>query len=105
MRSCVQNPVPKTADLYRCRKPWKKDLYQALSENWGYFCDHYDENFLADQGPLTQRQKKTFEKFLECGILSYGFARARCPECRYEFLVAFSCQKKGTLSILPSETL
>jgi hypothetical protein len=36
-----------------------------------------------------------FEKFLECGILAYGFARARCPNCRSEFFVAFSCQKKG----------
>lgn len=95
MSSCAQKPLAKDVGLYRPRKPWKKDLYQAVSENWGFFCDHYDEHYLADQGPLSKRQKKTFEKFLECGILSYGFARARCSECRYEFLVAFSCQKKG----------
>jgi hypothetical protein len=32
---------------------------------------------------------------LECGDLEKGFASVRCPECRHEFLVAFSC--KGRL--------
>jgi hypothetical protein len=33
--------------------------------------------------------------FLDCGILDHGFARVRCDECRAEFLVAFSCQRRG----------
>jgi hypothetical protein len=31
---------------------------------------------------------------LECGILAYGFARARCDECGHDFLVAFSCYRQ-----------
>jgi len=33
--------------------------------------------------------------YLECGILAYGFARARCPGCGHDFLVAFSCKGRG----------
>ena len=33
--------------------------------------------------------------FLDCGILDHGFARVRCDECRAEFLVPFSCQRRS----------
>lgn len=33
--------------------------------------------------------------FLDCGIFDRGFARVSCTECRAEFLVAFSCQRRG----------
>lgn len=36
-----------------------------------------------------------FRKYLECGVPSYGFARARCGRCGYDFFVAFSCQTRG----------
>ncbi len=33
--------------------------------------------------------------YLRCGILSFGFARARCGTCARDFLVAFSCKGRG----------
>ena len=33
-----------------------------------------------------------FKTDLTCGILAHGFARARCPSCGSDFLVAFSCK-------------
>ncbi|NIV49573.1 MAG: hypothetical protein GWN46_23635, partial [Gammaproteobacteria bacterium] len=36
-----------------------------------------------------------FRRYLECGILAHGFARARCSTCRQDFLVAFSCKGRG----------
>ncbi|MFH1709079.1 MAG: transposase zinc-binding domain-containing protein, partial [Planctomycetota bacterium] len=27
--------------------------------------------------------------------LDYGFARVRCPQCKHEYLVAFSCKARG----------
>jgi len=32
--------------------------------------------------------------YVDCGNYSCGFARARCPECAAEFLVAYSCQTR-----------
>jgi hypothetical protein len=32
---------------------------------------------------------------MDCGLFESGFARVVCPECRFEFLVAFSCKGRG----------
>lgn len=37
----------------------------------------------------------TVEAFLACGRLLGGFARLRCPSCRGEHLLAFSCQTRN----------
>jgi hypothetical protein len=39
--------------------------------------------------------EQAFRRYLECGILAYGFARARCDQCGHDFLVAFSCKGRG----------
>jgi hypothetical protein len=39
--------------------------------------------------------ERALRRYLECGILAYGFARARCAECGHDFLVAFSCKGRG----------
>jgi len=39
--------------------------------------------------PWTEHE---FRRYLTCGILAFGFARARCTDCRQERLVAFSCK-------------
>ena len=39
--------------------------------------------------PWTEHE---FRRHLTCGILAFGFARARCTDCRQERLVAFSCK-------------
>ncbi|MCP4306123.1 MAG: transposase, partial [bacterium] len=36
-----------------------------------------------------------FRRYLECGILAHGFARARCDGCGHDFPIAFSCQGRG----------
>jgi len=33
-------------------------------------------------------------RYLDCGILHNGFARVRCGECGYEYLLAFSCKRR-----------
>jgi hypothetical protein len=44
----------------------------------------------AAQGKLPDHVKRAFEAFLDCGVLSKGFARLRCPECGYDLAVPFS---------------
>ena len=39
--------------------------------------------------------REGLQRYLECGILAYGFARAYCAECGRDFLVAFSCKGRG----------
>ena len=33
--------------------------------------------------------------YLECGMLCFGFACARCTGCGQAFVVAFSCKSRG----------
>lgn len=39
--------------------------------------------------------ERDLRKFLECGVLAHGFARARCEKCGRDFLVAYSCKGRG----------
>ena len=46
-------------------------------------------------GYLRRCVEPTVLRYLDCGIFDHGFARVRCPDCRHEFLVAFSCKLRG----------
>ena len=37
---------------------------------------------------------RVVHSYEDCGVYSSGCARVRCPECRAEYLVAFSCQSR-----------
>jgi len=39
--------------------------------------------------------EQAFRRYLDCGILAKGFARAHCDECGHDFLIAFSCKGRG----------
>ena len=39
--------------------------------------------------------ERSFRRYLECGILAHGFARAWCDTCQHEFLIAYSCKGRG----------
>ena len=41
---------------------------------------------------------ESVEQFLACGRLQGGFARIRCPACKSEHLLAFSCRARGICS-------
>ena len=45
--------------------------------------------------PVPGYVERDLRKFLECGILAHGFARARCEQCGQDFLVAYSCKGRG----------
>jgi len=44
---------------------------------------------------LVGPERKGLRGYLRCGILSFGFAQARCGTCGHDFLVAFSCKGRG----------
>jgi hypothetical protein len=39
--------------------------------------------------------EREFRRYLECGTLAHGFARARCAECGHDFLIAWFCKDRG----------
>ncbi len=44
---------------------------------------------------LPKHVRTEFEEYLKCGRLEHGFLRVRCESCHNEFLVAFSCKRRG----------
>jgi len=39
--------------------------------------------------------ERELREYLDCGILTHGFMRVRCPHCRKDEVVAFSCKGRG----------
>jgi hypothetical protein len=69
--------------LYRC--------VQQHLETWLAQCrDGHD-----DEWSVPEYVEREFRRYLECGVLAHGFARARCGQCGHDFLIAFSCKGRG----------
>jgi hypothetical protein len=52
----------------------------------------YDETYEHQHGRRRTVIDDVVAKCLECGVLESGFARVRCPDCRAEYLLGFSCK-------------
>ena len=75
-------------------RPWKPDLHRLIREHFDEFRSVYHERFARPHGFWRPIFDKAVREFLKCGDLREGFARVRCPDCRHEFLVAFSCKQR-----------
>lgn len=79
---------------FQPRRPSQSVLYRCIQEHletWLIQCrDGHD-----DAGPVPDYVEREFRRYLECGILAHGFARARCGQCGHDFLIAFSCKGRG----------
>lgn len=73
--------------IYKRRKPENTILYQTV-------LNHLDE-YIMEAGDVPSYVITAFRKYLACGILAHGFARAWCKECGLDFLIAFSCKQRG----------
>ncbi len=86
-QGCI--PVPN-----RQRRPAKTVLYRVVQEHFETYLSLCGEGNW-DGSAVPAHVEREFRRYLECGILAHGFARARCPECGHDFLVAFSCKGRG----------
>jgi hypothetical protein len=77
---------------YRRREPDKEPLYQVFAEHLESFLQ---QARTTEHGELPFHVEKEMRAYLECGVLAYGFVRARCEECGTSRAVAFSCKKRG----------
>ena len=84
-------PVPAATATYRRREPEKDPLYQVLSQHLETFLKHTR----AGDRRVPTHLERELRGYLECGILAYGFVRARCEDCGESRVVAFSCKRRG----------
>jgi len=90
----VQQAAASCPTPYRRRRPERTLLYRTVQTHF--------ETWLAltpdgtvDGDPVPVHVEREFRRYLECGILAHGFARARCGQCGHDFLIAFSCKGRG----------
>ena len=81
--------------IYRPRHAERTSLYQLFEGHFDRYALEYDERFEPRYGPLRRVVRRVVEEYLECGRPEGGFARIRCPSCRGEHLLAFSCQTRN----------
>ena len=87
--------TPAHARAYRARRPERTVLYRALAHPFDRFLLAYEERFGPTHGYLRRCVEPAVHRYLDCGIFAQGVARIRCPDCRHEFLVAFSCKLRA----------
>ena len=80
--ACVRQSVFE----YRRREPEQSVLHEAIRVHLS--------TFLATHS-VPSHVERAFRNYVDCGCLAKGFLRVRCPECKKESLVAFSCKDRG----------
>jgi len=81
--------------VYRPHHPEFSVFYQVFGNHFDNYVRAYEERFEPNSGPLRRVVLESVEEFLSCGRLQGGFARIRCPDCRSEHLLAFSCRTRN----------
>ena len=89
-------PCLKPLPLYQPRDPQASDLWRLLDGHFETFREVYSERFQAKYGFWRPVIDRSVAAFLKCGDLHEGFARVRCPNCKHEMFVAYSCKQRCT---------
>jgi hypothetical protein len=63
------------------------ELHEELQWVW-------EDRFQREYGCFRDEVKESLEKYLSCGIVRHGCARAECECCGHAELIAFSCKQR-----------
>jgi len=85
--------------VYRPRNPQATPFYHLVEDHGERLKNVYPDRYEHQFGYYRPITEEVFFRYLDCGILRYGFARIRCDHCYNEYLLAFSCK---TRSFCPS---
>ena len=76
---------------YERRRPEKTPLYKVVAEH----LEGWLETRAVAEQPVSAHVERELRPYLTCGILCFGFGRARCTSCGQRFVVAFLCKGRG----------
>ena len=80
---------------YKRRQPETSVLYQLVYHSRDDLEYQWESRFQHQYGVLRDEVTKTFDEYLNCGILAHGAARVHCDGCKHSLLIAFSCKRRG----------
>jgi hypothetical protein len=87
-------PCAHPAGLYRPRDPRATPLYRLVESHYDEVKGQWEERFEGRCGFWRGFVDEQVRRYLDCGLFEGGFARVRCPSCRAEYLLAFSCKTR-----------
>jgi len=88
--------VPRTVGkFYHPRDHEASPFFRIVRDHFDEFEQVYPQRYLQIYGFWRPVIRSSIDKFLKCGDPKQGFARVRCPNCREEFFVAFSCRQRS----------
>ena len=81
---------------YRRREPRRSGLYRIVYQERERLEREWESRFQERYGCLRREVLGTLDKYLNCGILAHGCARAVCESrsCGQSILIPFSCKKR-----------
>jgi hypothetical protein len=85
--------VAALAPAYLPRRPPETVLYGLVRQHLETFLAYARDNY---EGGLPRYVEDELRAYLNCGVFSEGFVRARCDACGHDLLVAFSCKSRTT---------
>jgi DNA-directed RNA polymerase subunit RPC12/RpoP len=85
--------APARTAVYRRRRPERTVLYRTVQTHLATWLELTCDRRRGAAGPAYAERE--FRRYLDCGILATGFARARCAKCGHDFLIAWSCKGRG----------
>jgi hypothetical protein len=80
--------------VYRPRSAQNTALYYLVEDHFDELERVWEERYEREHGFWRPVCRRVIEQFLNCGDLRCGFARLRCPACRKELLLPFSCRRR-----------
>ena len=87
--------------VYRRRRPERTALYRTVQAHLATWLELSCDSRQGASGPAPIERE--FRRYLECGILANGFARARCAECGRDFLIAYAyIRARAVVSVPPA---
>lgn len=86
---------PNRNDLKRQRRcPETSALYRLVYHYRDKLAWSWQDMFQPNYGALRDEVLDAFDKYLNCGIVLHGCARAVCEKCGHSELIAFSCKRR-----------
>ncbi len=70
-------------------------MYQLVESTYERVKGQWEERFERSYGFWRGSVDDTVYAFLDCGVYEQGFARVFCDTCKSEYLLAFSCSRRG----------
>jgi hypothetical protein len=77
---------------YVRRQPEQTTLYRVVQDNLATLHAMFETEHGVQLPKFVRRE---FDGFLDCGLLSRGFAHLKCDKCNKSQLVAFACKGRG----------